>query len=224
MLADFGAQDSASMRLIAIRHGETEWNVLAREMGQLDSPLTERGVDQAKALAARLGKRSLAAIYSSDLGRAVQTAHIISAMAGVEVFPKSELRERHMGIFQGLTSAEMEQRFPTEYSSYRRDPHHFQIPQGESGRQRLERSVQCLTAIAERHAEGTVVVVTHGGFLMGFFEHVLGMPPGNGWRFKKQNAAYNCFEYANGRWSLETWNDTTHFDGLGSLDDTAVPK
>ncbi len=224
MLADFGAQGSVSMRLIAIRHGETEWNVLAREMGQLDSPLTKRGVEQAKALAGRLERQSIAAIYSSDLGRAVQTAHIIAAMAKVEFFPEAGLRERHMGVFQGLTSAEMEQRFPTEYSSYRGDPHHFQIPHGESGQQRLERSVQVLTAIAERHPEGTVVVVTHGGLLMGFFEHVLGMSPGNGWRFRKQNAAYNCFEYVNGQWLLETWNDTTHFDGLGSLDDTVIPK
>ena len=207
------------MKLIVVRHGETEWNVQGREMGQLDSPLTPRGVRQAEALAARLSAVRFEALYTSDLGRAVRTAEIIAAACGLEPIVDAALRERDLGIFQGFTRAELESRFPEDYAEYLRSGHGYQIPGGESGQQRTERSVRALAAIAERHPAETVVVVTHGGFLSGFFEHVLGMEPGHGRRFKRQNAAYNEFEHLDGGWSLETWNDTAHLTTLGSLDD-----
>jgi probable phosphoglycerate mutase len=207
------------MKLIAIRHGETEWNVQSREMGQLDSPLTDRGVLQASAIAKRLSGCRFEALYSSDLGRAIRTAQIISSATGREPLLDAGLRERNMGIFQGLTKAEMSAQFPQEYADYRRIGHTYRIPQGESGQERLGRSVRVLTEIAMRHVDQTVVVVTHGGFLMGFFEHVLGMTPGNGSRFRRQNAAFNSFRYLGGAWSLETWNDTSHL--ASQIDPTA---
>jgi 2,3-bisphosphoglycerate-dependent phosphoglycerate mutase len=134
------------------------------------------------------------------------------------------LRERDLGIFQGMTRAEMAERFPRELADYLRIGHEYPIPNGESGVQRTARSVRVLTAIGERHATGTVVAVTHGGFLMGFLEHVLAMPAGSGPRFKRQNAAYNAFERADGHWALETWNDVSHLDGLDALDDPGVTE
>jgi probable phosphoglycerate mutase len=208
-----------TMKLIAIRHGETEWNIQSREMGQLDSALTVRGIQQARAIAKRLSRRRFDALYCSDLGRAIRTAQIISAETGVEAVIDPGLRERNMGIFQGLTRAEMSEQFPLEYLEYRRVRHTFRIPKGESGQDRLARSIRVLTEIAMRHVDETVVVVTHGGFLMGFFEHVLGMTPGNGWRFRQENAAFNCFEHLNGTWSLVTWNETSHLDDLMSIND-----
>ena len=211
------------MRLITIRHGETEWNVQGREMGQLDSPLTTRGVQQAHAIARRLNRLPFDALYSSDLGRAVQTADIIASFCGKTVTLDEGLRERHMGIFQGLTVAEMRNRFPKERQDYERSGFEYVISGGESARQRSERSVRVLTAIAERHPEETIVTVTHGGFMMGFFESVLGIPPGNGWRrFKRYNGSYSAFEYFGGRWCLEVWNDVSHLDGTESLDDPTI--
>ena len=119
-----------------------------------------------------------------------------------------------MGIFQGLTREEIRERFPQERSDYERIGFEYVIPGGESAKARLERSIRVMTAIAERHPDADVVVVTHSGFLMGFFEFVLGIPPGNDWRFKKRNASYNAFEYSGGKWSLETWNDVSHLDGM----------
>ena len=207
------------MKLIAVRHGEAEWNVERRDMGQLDSPLTERGLQQVQALAVRLEHVRIGALYTSDLGRAMQTARIIAAATGVEPIADARLRERHLGIFQGLTKPEAASRFPREFAEYRRLGHHYRIPGGESGEERTARSVAALTDIAGRHADATIVVVTHGSFLMGFFEHVLAMTPGNGWRFRRQNAAYNDFEYTADGWSLKTWNDTAHLAGVGSIDD-----
>jgi broad specificity phosphatase PhoE len=207
------------MRVIAIRHGETEWNALGREQGQLDSPLTARGLEQAEAVARRLRRHSFSALYSSDLGRALQTAEIVARATGARIEVDAGLRERHTGIFQGMTREQMAARYPAEYAAYRADPHGYQVPGGESGRQRRERSVRVLNALADRHADETIVVITHGGFLMGFFEHVLDLLPGNAWRFKRQNAAFNVFVRAESAWSLETWNDTAHLETLASLDE-----
>jgi broad specificity phosphatase PhoE len=210
------------MKLIAIRHGETEWNVEGREMGQLDSPLTARGVEQSRLIAERLGQVLFDTLYSSDLGRALQTAEIIAAECGSQVRLDAGLRERHMGIFQGLTLAEMRERFPKERAHFEQMGPDYVVPGGESARQALERSAEVVTAIAQRHAHETVVVVTHGGFLMVFFQFVLGLPPGNGRRFKRYNASYNAFDYEDDKWSLVTWNDISHLSGLPSLDDRTV--
>src|SRR5690349_7599240 len=102
------------MKLFPVRHGETEWNVEGREIGQLDSALTLRGVQQAEALAQRLSELRIDALYSSDLGRAMRTAEIISLECGVPVVADPALRERHMGIFQGLTTDESRKRYPAE--------------------------------------------------------------------------------------------------------------
>lgn len=205
------------MRLIAVRHGETQWNLEGREQGHRDSPLTARGISQAAALARRLQRERFSALYSSDLGRALRTAEHISRAVQVPITREARLRERDLGVFEGLTQEEMAQRFPVEFAAYRRSGHQYRIPQGESGQERLERSVRVLTDIADRHPTETVVVVTHGGFLTGFFEYVLGVSPGNGWRFMRQNAAFNSFEYRQCGWCLETWNETAHLEEIGCL-------
>lgn len=199
------------MQLIAVRHGETVWNLGGRRMGQLDSPLTARGVAQGEALARRLARASIEAIYTSDLGRAVQTAEIISRATGRPIIIEPELRERHMGIFQGLTDAEAAERFPVEVAEARRLGPSYDVPGGESIQQRCDRAVRALTALAGRHLDASAVAVTHNGFLTGFFEHVLALAPGDEWRYTQHNCAYNAFCYEHGRWRLETWNDTSHF-------------
>jgi 2,3-bisphosphoglycerate-dependent phosphoglycerate mutase len=206
-------------RFILIRHGETHWNVEEREMGQLDSPLTVRGIAQAQSLAGRLLPVSFTTIYSSDLPRAVGTAQIIAKEKSMPVHFDLRLRERNMGIFQGLTVAEMHEMYPSEKAEYSRIGFTYVIPGGESAKQRLDRTVLCLNEIGEKHPNETVLCVTHGGILMGFFQYVLGMDPMSGARFKRQNAAINIFEKNNEKWVLETWGDTSHTERLGNLDD-----
>lgn len=198
------------MRLIPIRHGETEWNLSGREMGHLDSALTERGVAQARAIARRLVRSRPHALYCSDLGRALQTAEIVASAIGLAPVLEADLRERHMGVFQGLLLSEIPSRFPEIYAEYQTAGHFATIPGGESAEGRRARGVRILTVIAEAHVDQTVVVVTHAGFLTGFLEHVLGLSPGSGSRFKKHNAAYNSFLYEDGVFRLETWNDIAH--------------
>ena len=200
------------MKLIAVRHVETEWNAELREMGHLDSPLTPLGIKQAQALGHRLKNLGFDALYSSDLGRAVQTAEIIGAICDKPVQLNSSLRERHMGVFQGLTREEISEKYPEQMAAYERIGFLDLIPGGETAQERTDRSVRILTEIASRHPEQTVVVVTHGGFLTGFLGFVLGIPFSNGRRYRKENASFNAFEYLEPNWYLQTWNDISHLE------------
>src|SRR5882762_1657252 len=96
----------ASVHLCLVRHGETAWNAEGRVQGQLDVPLSETGLEQARAVARVLSKETFSAIYSSDLTRARQTAQPIADLLKQEIFLKESLRERHYGAFQGMTYPE----------------------------------------------------------------------------------------------------------------------
>ena len=99
-------------QLIIVRHGQTEWNLKLIRQGHLDSPLTEMGLAQARALGERLALETFTALYSSDLGRAVQTAQLIAAATGHTIVTDPRLRERHLGIFQGLNGDELREKYP----------------------------------------------------------------------------------------------------------------
>ena len=197
-------------RLIIVRHGQTQWNLKLIRQGHLDSPLTEKGIAQAKALGERLMRETFTALYSSDLGRAVQTAQMIAAATGHEIVTDPRLRERHLGIFQGLNGDELREKYPEEYRLHRTVGPSYVIPGGESVRQQMARNVDYLVEIAEKHRGETIVVVTHGGVLSGFFRHALAIPLEAPRRFEFMNASLNVFAYEAGNWMLRTWGDVSH--------------
>jgi probable phosphoglycerate mutase len=200
-------------RVIVVRHGETAWNNEKRWQGHLDSPLTAKGLSQAQALARRLSGERFSALYSSDLGRAHQTAQIIATATGHSVVLDARLRERKLGVFQGLTSDEIRAVHAEEYELYRaRDPDH-RLPEGESLRQQVERNLRCFEELAQRHLGESIVVVTHGGVLSGLFRHVLSIPLEAPRRFAFPNSSLNVFVFQGGDWMLQTWGDVSHLDG-----------
>src|SRR5258706_3803519 len=108
-----------STRLCLVRHGETAWNAEGRVQGQLDIPLSPTGLAQAKAVASALAGESFDAIYSSDLVRVRQTAQPIAELLKKDVLLDERLRERHYGVFQGITYAEAKERFPGDYERFK---------------------------------------------------------------------------------------------------------
>ncbi|SRR5713226_133545 len=199
-------------QVIVVRHGETTWNMERKFQGHLDSELTAKGISQAQAIAERLVNHSFSALYSSDLGRATQTAQIISAATGRTVVSDPRLRERNLGVFQGLTSEEIKAKYPGEYESYRsRDPDYI-VPEGESLHRQVERNIACFEELAQRHCAESIVVVTHGGVLSGLFRHVLSIPLEAPRRFDFPNSSLNVFTYGDGGWTLRTWGDTSHLE------------
>jgi 2,3-bisphosphoglycerate-dependent phosphoglycerate mutase len=205
-------------RFIIVRHGQTQWNHRGIRQGHLDSDLTEKGIAQAKALGIRLARERFARLYSSDLGRAVHTARIIVASTGHQIVTDDRLRERHLGIFQGLDGDEIRSRYPEEHRLHRSVGPDYVIPGGESVRQQVARNVAYLTEIAPQHLGETIVVVTHGGVLSGLFRHTFSIPFDAPRRFEFTNAGLNVFNYQEGNWFLQTWGDTSHLCEVGTLD------
>lgn len=151
--------------LLLIRHGETAWNAEGRIQGQLDVPLSSRGIWQAARLAQRLADERIDAVVASDLARATLTAQPLAAAVGREVTPAPLLRERHFGRFQGHTLDEIAAQWPVEFHRWRdRDPA-WAIPDGESGAQFIARVLAGLAQVVAAHPGGTVAVVAHGGTL-----------------------------------------------------------
>lgn len=208
-----------STELIIVRHGETEWNIDGRMQGHADSNLTPRGLRQAEAVARRLVQESIEAIYSSDLGRAIRTAEVLGRAKGLTVIPDTRLRERNMGVFQGLTVEEMRRRFPLEYERFASRQVDYIIPDGESMRQCHERVIECLQSIADRHPGCRVAVVTHGGPLSAAFRYTMLLPVNAPRRWSLFNASINRFEVQEAKWQLALWGDLSHLDGLTSEDD-----
>lgn len=206
-------------RLILVRHGETEWNAAGRFQGHLDSPLTPQGVRSAAYLATRLKLISFTALYSSDLGRARQTAAIIARGTGHEVKIDPRLRERALGIFQSIDRSEISSRFPSEWHLYRNGGCDYAVPDGESLAERFKVNLLALTEIAQSHPSQTVVAVTHGGVLSGMFRYVAGLPLDARRTFSLKNTSYNSFLFSATGWQLETWGDDSHIP----IDQTAQP-
>jgi broad specificity phosphatase PhoE len=133
--------------LLLVRHGETDWNAEGRLQGHTDTPLNDYGRRQAAALAETLAGDGIDALYASDLARARETAEILGARLGLVVELDPDLREKDWGTWEGLTPMERE---AVEFV-------------GESTDEHRERTLRALRAIAERHPEQSVLVVTHGG-------------------------------------------------------------
>ena len=204
---------------IVLRHGETVWNLEDRYQGQLDSPLTPAGLEQARALAERLCRCRFSALYSSDLGRANDTARIIAERTSQTVRLETGLRERHLGIFQGLAQSEIQEKFPDEYHRFRnRDPDHV-LPGGESAAQHSARVVGCFEELARRHKGECIVVVTHGGVLSVIFRHALGIALDAPRTFGRANASWNRLRCERGKWFVETWGDVSHLHEAPGLED-----
>lgn len=206
-------------QLILIRHSESVWNLEGKFQGHRDSPLTKTGIAQARAVAQRLSSVSFAALYSSDLGRAHNTSKIIAESCSCHTIVDERLRERNLGIFEGLSREELQSVYPDEYRSYKNAGPDYVIPNGESARQRFARIVQCLEELAEKHYGETIVVVSHGGVLESLFRHAVGIPLEAERNFKLLNCSINIFFWESGRWSLRTWGDVAHLESLRVLDD-----
>ena len=211
--------NNESTFVYAVRHGETEWNSMGKQQGHMDSPLTALGTKQAYALAIGLMNRGIELIISSDLGRASKTAEIIAAKLKLSVTTNELLRERHLGSLQGLTIDEWHKKYPNEWSVYKSGDPDYCFPNGESARQRYERAIKCVEALAEQYKGNVILIVTHGGILSGMFYRAIGLPLSAPRRFSLFNASINSFSISRNFWKLCTWGETHHLQGMETLDD-----
>ena len=161
--------------LILIRHGETLWNTQLRMQGSLDSDLTPKGESQIKALGEWMKEIPFDYLYSSDTARAHKTAEAISKFTGHKLNLDKRLREKNLGVFEGLTSEEARERYPEIFQQFKTAGASYVIDQGESTHQLLERALDAIEEIRDRHPQKVAVLVTHGGVVRVLMKHVLGI-------------------------------------------------
>lgn len=206
---------SKNTELVLIRHGETAWNRERRMQGQTDTPLSEIGHAQARALGERMARDAFTTIYSSDLKRAWDTAAAIARLSGHEIVSEPRLRERTFGVFEGLSYDEMTQRYPAEHARFSLREPDYAVPGGESPRQFFERSLACLEDIAAAHPGETVLVVTHGMILDTAYRAAHQMPLHVKREAPLLNASLNTFRREPQAWIQVSWADVEHLSEVG---------
>ena len=159
--------------MLIARHGQSDWNQEKRWQGHADRPLTERGREQAEALADRLAHIELDAVYSSDLQRARDTAAVVAEKQGLELRQLPELREVDVGSWSGLTRAEAEERFPEGFARWRDGYPGWK--DGETYEAMTDRVLGAVDRIAEEHEGGRALVVSHGGPIRAIHAAALGL-------------------------------------------------
>ena len=188
-----GPQDPAALTEVwLIRHGESEGNRGGLLQGQKDYPLSARGRQQVVRLAERLRAVRFAALYSSDLTRALDTARGVAETTALAPIIDARLREIDVGTWSGLTPAQAHASHPEEYANWqrRRDPTHRRGG-GESYLDLQQRIVPTVTEIAQRHPGQRVLIIAHGGSINAYLCGVLGMPLDAMWRLAQDNTAIN---------------------------------
>ena len=161
--------------IILIRHGETEWNSQQRMQGHSNSDLSAVGSWQIQALGEWMKNMSFDHIYSSDSLRARQTAEAINQHSGHKLQFDQRIREKNLGVFEGLTSAEAREQHPEIYRLFKTAGVNYVIDEGESTQQLLDRAFEFIEEIRIRHPKERVVIVTHGGVVRVLMKHTLGL-------------------------------------------------
>jgi len=207
---------SGATRIIAVRHGETDWNVDTRIQGQLDIALNEKGRWQAQRVAQALAEETLDAVYSSDLSRAYATAQAIAlaqAEPALAVQTHTGLRERGFGTFEGHTYAAIEAQWPEESRLWRIREPDFAPVGGESPLQVMARVGQAVNEIALQHPGEQIVLVAHGGVLDMLYRLATQQSVSAPRTWELGNTAINRLLWTPEAMTLVGWSDTRHLDG-----------
>jgi probable phosphoglycerate mutase len=201
--------------VFALRHGQTAYNATQRLQGQLDIGLDDTGRWQAARLAAARADAGLAAVHASDLARARDTATAVAAACGLGLQTHAALRERHFGVLEGLSHAEIEERFPDDARRWRQRDPGFGPGGGESPEAFSARCVAAFTRLAQAHPGQTIAIVAHGGVLDCLYRAAsgIGLQAPRTWQLT--NAAINRMLYTGEGFRVVGWDDRRH------LEDTA---
>ena len=207
------------VRILLARHGETVFNVEGRWQGQSDSRLTERGLAQARELARALADEPIAAVYSSDLGRAVDTAAAVAKLHHLAVTTDERLREIDTGAWTGKGRAEITAEFPGGLEAWATQPTSMRLPNGET---LFEAQTRALAFFAQRmpaHAAQSVVVISHGAIGQTVLVNAMGGTVEDLWLEQRvDNCQISRLEWtpSHGLKLIEL-SDVRHLEDVGSL-------
>lgn len=202
-------------RIVAIRHGETSWNVDGRIQGHLDIPLNDIGLWQAQCTGAALADEHFDAIYSSDLQRALVTAQSVGQTTGCAVQPDTGLRERCFGCFEGRTFKDIEAEAPEQALRWRkRDPEFVPDNGGESLHMLRGRIQHTVDRLAAQHIGGQIALVAHGGVMDILYRLATRQDLQAPRSWELGNAAINRLLWTPEGLTLVGWGDTAHLNNV----------
>lgn len=196
--------------LYVMRHGLTDWNQSRRIQGHLDPPLNATGRAQARLAGLRLARLGAAALYSSDLQRAFETACLVGRATGLRVIQNVGLREINFGVWQGLSSQEIRQRHPDVYAARRDNPYDVAPAGAETWRQFFARAVQAVDEILASTPADSLVLVTHSGVCTVLGLHAQGLDCTGRRTFESHNCGIHTIAVCGDRWRAVRFNDTSH--------------
>ncbi len=198
------------IRLILVRHGQTEWNATGRFQGQTNVALSEAGRQQAKCLADNYPAPDLDMIYTSDLDRAKETAECVGTKLGVPVIKEEKFRELSFGEWEGLTYKEISTRWPEEANHLFTAPDQLKIPGGESFRKLQERALRKIKELTAKHDNKTIGIFAHGAINKTILAGLMHIPIHYLWSIRQDNTAVNILRIDDGYVTIELINSTAH--------------
>lgn len=213
---------ASTTSLLFIRHGETDWNRQQRFQGQIDVPLNATGQAQAARLGQRLAAEPHDALFSSDLGRARETAAPLAAAWGRQPTLMPGLREQSFGVLEGLDVPTIKQQHPDLWQQWLEHRSDFALPGGESLRQFHARVIDTVHELVAAAAGQRLVVVTHGGVLDMLWRTAHGLSLDGLRACEIPNTGINRLRWADGSLHIEHWADDAHLAGLPAQASTAA--
>ncbi len=206
-------KNEETLKLYIVRHGETEWNVIKRFQGQLNTPLTEKGIKKLKETGKKLKNILFDQVYTSELGRTVASAEIILNENNgyknnkLELQKLAELNEVYFGVWQGLTYEEVFLKYPEEGNNYFYNVKNYKAENVEAEKleDALERFLKGINKILDSHESGNILVVTHGTVFEMFMNYVANDSIFDiDERTLMGNGDYKVFSYKDGKFQEET--------------------
>ena len=198
-------------RIYLIRHGQVEGHEEKRYNGQLNVALTQLGREQSDHVCNCLADLPLDAVYSSDLDRSRHCAELIAAAHGLKVDPSESLRELNLGDWEGRTWAELQQAYPDDWRARLRDLVAFQVPGGESLQDAADRIRPTIQQIIEKHPDGDVALVAHGGANRIILLDAIGASLKQAFSIEQDFGCLNIIDYfSDGNSVVKLLNSTAH--------------
>lgn len=204
------------VRIILVRHGETNWNLQGRYQGQEDTRLSEKGFAQAALLAQGLKNVHLDLCISSPLKRSFLTCKACADLHKLLVTADARLTEINHGTWEGQLAADIEAQYPTEFKQWHTVPHLVQMPGGENLEDVRKRARAAFDEYAEKYEGKTILVAAHDAVNKAIICDLLGLDMSHFWHIKQDNCCINVLECSGGVWRVVLINSTTHLGYLFS--------
>ena len=202
------------VKVILIRHGETDWNTKQIFRGRKDIPLNEVGLAQAKAVGTSLKDIQIDAVYSSPLGRALETAKVLAECRSLEIELEEGFTDIDFGKWQGVSHEKVKEEYKDLYEIWLKNPQMVAFPEGESLKDVSTRSMEALEKVIKKHPGKTLAIVSHRVLNKVLLCGVLGLELSHFWHIKQDTCAINRFEYKDEKFYLTLLNDTCHLKNV----------